>query len=785
MLIAEVIVDVKVKNVNRPFSYIVPTYFEEVIEKGMRVKVPFGHREILGYVVNIQETSDYQDQLKPIIDILDIIPSLTEELLDLAYHMSEETSSYLINCIQAMLPAAIKAKYTKKIIKCKENINPKLNKYFYHKNEITFDKILKEDFFLVKQSIENQEIDLVYEVKDKLNIKYDTYVLLQKNQKVTGKKQQEVIDYLLLVKDKVKKSDLLNVLNLTSSTYKSLINKGIIEEMNEEVYRDPYTKDEELAKKHVLTDEQQFAYSKITSSIENQLEEIFLLHGITGSGKTEIYLNVIEDIIKTGKEAIMLVPEISLTPQIVRLFKLRFGDKVAVLHSGLSLGEKYDEWRRIRKQVVKVVVGARSAIFAPFTNLGIIIIDEEHEATYKQDEMPKYHAIEIAKLRVKNYHATLILGSATPSLESYARAIKKIYTLLELTKRATSMEMPKTTIVNMTDEFKTGNFGIISNTLHKAITLRLEKKEQIILLLNRRGYDNFLMCRSCGYTVTCRNCDISLTYHKTTNRLKCHYCGYEQKIIQECPQCKSPHLKGFGYGTQKVEEELMEKFPMMRIIRMDNDTTSHKGDHEKLLTAFKNMEADVLLGTQMIAKGLDFKEVTLVGVLSADTVLKLPDYKASEKTFQLITQVSGRAGRHKENSNVIIQTYNPTHYAIILASKNNYKAFFNEEMKIRKLGRYVPYYFMTQIVVSDEVFQETLKEANKIVTYLKNNLSNECILLGPVVPQIKRMNNIYSSQIIIKYKKEPQLEKVLESILVTYQEKKVNVIIDRYPNFLL
>ncbi len=779
------IVDVKVKNVNRPFSYQVPTCFEAVIEKGMRVKVPFGHREVLGFVVKLKPDTQYQNELKPIIKLLDIVPSLTDELLEVADKMSRETSSFLINCIQAMLPTAIKVKYVKKLKKLKKDVDERLNHYFNGNKEILFDDVLDKDYQVVKKAIQNQEVDIVYELKDKLNIKYESYLSLIEEKKVSGNKQKIVIEYLK-EKDNVKKQVLMKTLNVSHQTIKSLINKGIIDETNEEVYRDPYILEEESdASSHLLNDEQQVAYSKIVESINQQTEDIFLLHGVTGSGKTEVYLRAIEDVIALGKEAIMLVPEISLTPQIVRLFKLRFGQAVAVLHSGLSLGEKYDEWRRIRKQEVKVVVGARSAIFAPFTNIGVIIIDEEHESTYKQDEMPKYHAIEIAKIRAKKYQATIVLGSATPSLESYARAIKKVYTLLELKKRATSKEMPKTTIVNMTDEFKTGNLGIISKTLNDAIIDRLSKNEQIILLLNRRGYSNFLMCRSCGYTISCKHCDISLTYHKSLNRLKCHYCGYEEVATNICPQCRKPYLKGFGYGTQKVEDILIKQYPNARIIRMDKDMTSNKGDHERLLSAFRNKEADILLGTQMIAKGLDFEDVTLVGVLSADTILKLPDYKSSEKTFQLLTQVSGRAGRHKENSDVIIQTYNPNHNAVVLAALNHYKAFFNQEMKTRRMGKYSPYYYMTQIVISDEIFQEALKEAQSILNYLKKHLSNECILLGPVIPQIKRLNNLYKAQIIIKYKKEPELESVLETIIVSYQNKKADVIVDRYPNFLL
>lgn len=784
-MIAEVIVDVKVKNVNRPFSYIIPDYLEEVIEKGMRVKVPFGHREILGFVVKLKNNNDKVDHLKPILELLDITPSLTDELLSLAYKMSEETSSFLINCIQAMLPTAIKAKYVKKIVKIENDIDPSLNHYFNRNNEVDFNKIKQVDLNLIKKGINNNQLELKYEVKNKLNIKYEKIIELISDRDVTGKKQQAVIDYLSVQK-KVNKNTLVNELHLANSTIKSLIDKLIIKETIIEVYRDPYqVREEDELLKHTFNEEQQHTFNEILASVKTEEKKIFLLHGVTGSGKTEVYLNVIEEVINQGQEAIMLVPEISLTPQIVRIFKLRFGEKVAVLHSGLSLGEKYDEWRKIRKQEVKIVVGARSAIFAPFTNLGVIIIDEEHEATYKQDEMPKYHAVEIAKIRAKSHKATIVLGSATPSLESYARAIKHVYQLLELTKRATLMEMPSTTIVNMTEEFKTGNLTIISKTLYDAIAKRLNKNEQVILLLNRRGYDNFLMCRSCGQTIMCPNCDITLTYHKFNNRLKCHYCGFEQSIIKQCPNCKSEHMQGFGYGTQKVEEELLRLFPHLRIIRMDNDTTSNKGDYEKYFNAFREKQADVLLGTQMIAKGLDFEDVTLVGVISADTILKLPDYKASEKTFQLITQVSGRAGRHKSDSEVIIQTYNPTHYAITLAAQNNFKAFFNQEMRLRKLGRYTPYYFMTQIIISDDIFQETLKEANKIHLFLKEQLSNDVILLGPVVPQIKRINNNYFSQIIIKYRKEPLLRKTLESILMSYQENKVNVTIDMYPNFLL
>lgn len=782
-MIASVIVDVKIKNVNRPFSYIVPESFINIIEKGMRVKVPFGYREVLGYVVDLQDECHEDIELKPISDVLDIIPALTDELLDLAIKMSKDTSSFIVSCIQAMLPPAIKAKYDKKLIKLKSDES--IDAYFLDKNEISLSTIDKKDYPIIKKAIEEKTLELVYEIEDKGKIKYESYILLIKDEDVRGKKQKAIIDYLK-DKNEVLKKEVMEKLDVSSSTINSLIQKGIVKEIKKEVYREPYEDiDENDVVRHQLNTHQQLAFEKIIDSVQKNENKIYLLHGVTGSGKTEVYLNVIEETLKKGRNALLLVPEISLTPQIVYQFKRRFGDNVAVLHSGLSLGEKYDEWRKIRRDEVRIVVGARSAIFAPLNNIGVIIIDEEHETTYKQDEMPKYHAREIAKIRAKYHQAPLVLGSATPSLESYARAVKGLYQLLELPNRATNTLMPNTEIVNMTEEFKTGNTSIVSRKLYQAIIERLNKKEQIILLLNRRGYDNFVMCRSCGYTAICQNCDISLTYHKAEKRLKCHYCGYEQRLLPKCPQCSSIHIKGFGYGTQKVEEELYKLFPEARIIRMDYDTTVNKGEHEKIIKTFKNKKADILLGTQMIAKGLDFEDVTLVGVLSADTTLKLPDYKASEKTFQLLTQVSGRAGRHKENSDVIIQTYNPNHYAIVLAAKYNYIAFFNQEMKIRKIGKYLPYYFMTQIVVTSDVFQETLREANKLTKFIKDNLSEEAIVLGPVVPQIKRLNNMYASQIIIKYKKEPKLESILESIIISYQDKQVDVIIDRYPNFLL
>ena len=786
-MIAEVIVDVKTKGVNKPFTYIVPPEFCDIIEVGMRVNVPFGPRQIMGFVVRLGEEKENRE-LKAITDLLDLTPSLTDELIELAQTLSEDTASFLINCLQIMLPSALKTQIIKKVIKVSDEVGVELESFFGSRDEVLWDQIERCDLAKIKKGIECGDLELAYDLKDKARVQYEVYVSLNNEKPFTAhhaKKQKEVIEFLNQQSVPIIKSELIKNLKVASSTYKALLNKGFIIETKHERYRNPFqeTKDEDI--KHHLNEQQQKAFQTIIKSHRDKKQETFLLHGVTGSGKTEVYMNIIDEVIINKQQAIVLVPEISLTPQMVDLFKRRFGEDVAVLHSGLSVGEKYDEWRRIRRQEVRVVVGARSAIFAPFKNIGIIIIDEEHEQSYKQEEMPKYHAVEVAKIRAKYHQATLILGSATPSLESYARAIKGVYHLLELTKRATNMSLPNTMVVDMTEEYKKGNLSIISKALTYAIKEKLSKNEQIILLLNRRGYENFLLCRSCGQSVMCPNCDITLTHHKKSGRLKCHYCGYDQSFITKCPSCESIELKGFGMGTQKVEETLYALFPNVRIIRMDHDTTQTKGSHERLLTAFRNYEADILLGTQMIAKGLDFPLVTLVGVVSADTTLKLPDFRASEKTFQLITQVAGRAGRHKLDSDVIIQTYNPHHYSIVSSANHDYQAFFKHEMNVRKLGKYVPYYYLSQIIISDEDYQEMMKVGQRIADFLKKQIGNEAIILGPVALSIMRINNLYYTQIIIKYKNIPQLKTILKDILIAYESKKVNIIIDMYPHYLL
>jgi primosomal protein N' (replication factor Y) len=492
---------------------------------------------------------------------------------------------------------------------------------------------------------------------------------------------------------------------------------------------------------------------------------------VTGSGKTEVYLQSIQRVLQDGKEAIVLVPEISLTPQMVNRFKGRFGDQVAVMHSGLSAGEKYDEWRKIQRKEVKVVVGARSAIFAPFENLGIVIIDEEHETSYKQEENPRYHARDVAIERAGKYKCPVVLGSATPSLESFARAHKGVYQLLSLPKRMNNQSLPSVEIVDMREELREGNRSMFSRVLLDKIKDRLEKKEQIVLFLNKRGHSSFVMCRDCGYVINCPHCDISLTYHRFNQQMKCHYCGYEASVPNTCPECESEHIRYFGTGTQKVEEELAKVLPEAKVIRMDVDTTSRKGSHEKLLDQFQEGHADILLGTQMIAKGLDFPNITLVGVLSADTMLHLPDFRSSEKTFQLLTQVSGRAGRHELEGEVIIQTYTPEHYSVELAGEQDYDKFYEREMMVRKIHRYPPFYYISLVTVSHEELMMAVSVTEKITQYIQSRLSAESIVLGPVASPIPRINNRYRYQCLIKYKREPELGQALKKVLDNYQHE--------------
>ncbi|MBB6452975.1 primosomal protein N' (replication factor Y) [Salirhabdus euzebyi] len=802
MNIARVIVDVPSMSIDRLFDYKIPERYIGVMEEGMRVIVPFGPRKVMGFVVEVQNESSIS-KLKEIQEVMDLTPVLTNELISLGKWLAEKTLSFQITALQVMLPQILKAKYEKELwlLAQEDMLEEALRFLFAGRAVVPFSDIDDRQitYYQIQKAIQDGLVEIRYIVKSKETKKKITWVKpvelwkLEEALLDTPKqavKQQEIITYFLDKPEAIPLKQLLGKIDTTRSTINNLSKKGLLELFEKEVYRDPLqNRTFEKTVPLELTSEQSAAIKPIKKSIDENNHDVFLLHGVTGSGKTEVYLQSIQKVLEQGKEAIVLVPEIALTPQMVQRFKSRFGSKVAVMHSGLSAGEKFDEWRKIQRKEVQVVVGARSAIFAPFRNLGIIIIDEEHETSYKQDDHPRYHARDVAIYRGKHHQCPVVLGSATPTLETFARAKKDVYKLLTLSKRMNEQAMPAVHIVDMRGELHAGNRSMFSMELQEKIRERIQKKQQIVLFLNRRGYSTFVICRDCGNTVQCPHCDISLTYHRNQERLKCHYCSYEIPMPKKCPECESESIRYFGTGTQKVEEALQQTFPEARVIRMDVDTTRRKGAHEKLLTQFGEHKADILLGTQMIAKGLDFANVTLVGVLAADSLLHLPDFRSSEKTFQLLTQVSGRAGRHQLPGEVIIQSYTPEHYSVELASQYDYEGFFQHEMNIRKTFQYPPYYFLTLVTVSHSNHVYVVQVAQKIAKILSEKIAPDTKILGPTPSPLTRIKNRYRYQCMIKYRNEPDLYKKMKSIIQLFedeiQQKDLQISVDFEPNQMM
>ena len=720
-----VLTQIGVKAVDQTFSYHVPKLLENNIKIGVRVRIPFGNMILDGFVLGISDNSSYDNsKIKDIINVIDEEPVLNKEMLLLGKYMSDNLLASLSSCYQVMLPKALKAEV-------KSNIKIKYDRYLHRIKSI-------------------EEIDRYID-----NCKYESQINLL---------------------CKLKEGDIL--ITKMSSSINTIIKYGFASIIYEECKRYKYDGISNY-KRVNLTDKQRLVSDTIISSFGKS--DTFLLYGVTGSGKTEVYMDVIEKAINNGKSAIMLVPEIGLTPQIVGKFISRFGNVISVLHSKLSDSERYDEYRKITNGESKIVIGTRSAIFVPFNNIGVIIIDEEHTSSYKQDNNPRYSAINVAEWRSKYHNCPLVLGSATPSLESFAKAGNHVYKLLSLTERAGGSVLPIVNIVDMKEEVKKGNF-ILSDILKNKIGEVLDRGEQAIILLNRRGYSSTISCRECGYVYKCPNCDITYTYHKSSNNLKCHYCGYSMVLPNKCSICGSDNLKDYGLGTEKLEETLNSLYKA-RIVRMDFDTTSKKGQHQKIIDDFGEHKYDILIGTQMIAKGLDFPLVTLVGVVSIDSSLTSPDYRASENTFQLLSQVSGRAGRSENKGEVIVQTFNPDHYAITLAKNHDYIDFYKEEMKIRKMLKYSPYYYMVLVSITSKDYELGFKEANKIGSYIRNNINKDSIVLGPTMANMFKVNNIYHYQIIIKYRKDDSLMKVLKFIIdMQVRNNKIDVSIDFNPS---
>ena len=720
---ADVLIEYSAKAIDQTFTYIIPDRLKEDLKIGMKVLVPFGNKIINGFVTNIKNNYADTYELKEINDIVDKYFCLNEEMMELGKYLQAKTLCTKIAAYQTMLPSSLKVKEQK-------------SNYSKYLTYIELNKDIKE----IDEYIENNK---------------------------RSKKQVEILN--TLKEGKALKS------SFSQSSVKTLLEKELIKITNVQIYR--LNNHEAQNIKIEFSEDQE----KALETIDLNSDKTYLLHGITGSGKTEVYIELIKRVVKSGKKAILLVPEISLTAQIVNKFYDRFGDDVAIFHSGLSAGEKYDEYLKILREEVHIVIGTRSAIFTPITKLGLIIIDEEHSETYKQDTTPRYHARDMAEFR-KNYnHIPLILGSATPSLETMARALKGVYTYIPMNHRIGTSILPTVQIIDMSEELKKRNM-IFSDTLKNKIRDRLIKKEQVILLLNRRGYSTVISCKSCGYTYKCPHCDITLTYHKTTNNLRCHYCGYTVFKSEECPECKEKALYDYGLGTEKLEQELSKLFPEARIVRMDADTTKNKGSHEDIINKFKDHEYDILLGTQMISKGLDFPLVTLVGVINADATLNIPDFRSGERTFSLLSQVAGRAGRSNLLGEVILQTFNPDSFTLKCVQEQDYMKLYNYEMKNRHKLDYPPYYYLTSIKVASKEYELASKEITKIKNYLEKKLSNKTIILGPTTANPFRINNIYRFQIILKYKVESNLMNTLKELDELYMtNNKVNIEIDNNP----
>ncbi len=744
-MIAQVIINSNVKNLNRIFDYNVPSEMQGTICVGDRVLVPFGNKKTYeeGFIVGLKENTQYK--VKDIAKIQEGI-KLTEENIDLAKLMARRYFCNISDCIKLMLPPGTLNK----------NIDSRVK-----------DKTL--NFVYLKKDIEEIEEDI-------------------ENKIIKSEKQKRVLNFLIQ-NEGIQTTELEIITDTTNAVLKALEKKEYIEIIEEKVERNPFlNKDIKPTKKLKLTEEQQNAFNKIDETINNNENKEFLLYGVTGSGKTEIYLQLIEKIIQKNKTAIVLVPEISLTPQMVERFIARFGqEKIAVLHSKLSIGERYDQWNKIKNGECKIVIGARSAIFAPIQNLGLIIIDEEHDSSYKSETNPRYNAKELAGYMAKKNNIPLVLGSATPDISTYYKAENNKIEMLKLTKRANESNLPKVDVIDLREELANGNRSILSRKLYEEIEKNLKDKKQTILFLNRRGYSTFVMCRDCGYTVKCKNCNITMTYHIKTNKLKCHYCGHEEKNLTECPECHSKNIKYFGTGTQRLEEDINKIFPEATTIRMDIDTVTRKNSHEEILNKFKNDNIDILIGTQMVVKGHHFPNVTLVGVIAADSSLYIEDYRANERTFQILTQVAGRAGREKLPGRVIIQTYNPDNFAIECSKKQNYDEFYETEIELRKQLKYPPFCDIISIGITDTDNNKIKNVSEKLYNNISRTIKNEKMdfnIYKPLPCPIDKIKNKYRWRIILKGKLNNKIIDIINKSIEQVNSKTTRIIVDTNPTNL-
>lgn len=735
---ANIIIDISHEKVDRPFQYRIPERLQDSLEEGMAVTVPFGagNKERQGYVIGITQQAEYApEKLKEIIDIRQGELSIETDFIRLASWMRRQYGSTMITALKTVLPVRQKRKELEKKT--------------------------------VRLRLERPEASELLEEFDR---KHRTArARLLRELMTAGELPQELIT---------------GKLNVTVKTIREMEELGIVEIQRSRQYRNPVAEGERQEDRKELSRQQRGIADAVVDSLGTQNPGVHLLHGITGSGKTEVYLAVIEQVVAKGRQAIVLIPEIALTYQTVLRFYRRFGSRVSVMNSRLSQGERFDQFERARNGELDVMIGPRSALFTPFARLGLIVIDEEHETSYKSETMPKYHARETAIQIAGMHKAGVLLGSATPSLESYYRARQGEYRLQRLTQRLTGGALPKVYTVDLREELKEGNRSIFSRKLQELIEERLARKEQTMLFLNRRGYAGFVSCRSCGYVVKCPHCDVSLSEHLSEHRdgrMRCHYCGYEEPKKQLCPQCGSRYLLGFKAGTQQIEELLRRQYPQAAVLRMDADTTRGKQDHEKILAAFANREADILVGTQMIVKGHDFPGVTLVGILAADLSLSAADYRASERTFQLLTQAAGRAGRGERPGEVVIQTYQPEHYAVIHAAGQDYEAFYEEEILYREMLNYPP----TAHMMAVQIGARRQEEGETLAKELARLAGQEQMaVIGPAAANISRISDIYRFAIYVKHRDYDKLVAVkdrIEQYMNTIENRQETVQFDFDP----
>ena len=808
------------------FTYSIPNHFAPIAQIGCRVLASFGNSIREGVIVNLLDKPEIENldfKIKAITDCLDEKPVFTDSILKLTSWVSKYYLSSWGEALKCAAPAAIRTKQRQTIhlvatkdeieeLKTRAKLQAQILIVLSNNGDLTINQLAKH---VKKPSSSLRSVLALLQKKRLIDIhinfrpssqkKYGTFATLAKpipeiKKEITSTlqrapKQAEILHFLISNYNRLPISsvELLKTTNTSSATLQALKKKNLVELQSIELTRTPWnSKHIEKTTPLSLNPDQTNAVAKIHHAIEANLSQTFLLHGVTGSGKTEVYLQIIATVLSQKKGAIILIPEISLTPQTISRFVGRFGTKIAVLHSRLSDGERHDQWQKVHSGKAPIVIGARSAIFAPIPSLGLIIIDEEHETSYKQDSSPRYHARDVAIQRAKLENCIVVLGTATPSLESFYHAEQGKYHLISMPSRIGNRKMPKVEIIDMREELKSKNRSIFSRSLLSGIMERLAKNEQTILFLNRRGYSSYVFCRNCGHVEKCEVCSVSMTYHFSKQRMICHHCGSEKSAPRSCPSCTSENIRYFGLGTERVEQETLRAFPKAKVQRMDTDSTSQKNAHQTILNQFKNQEIDILVGTQMIAKGLDFPNVTLVGVIIADTALNLPDFRASERSFNLLTQVAGRSGRSNLEGEVIVQTYMPDHYGIQAAKNHDYTGFYNQEIMFREALNYPPFNYAATILVRGAEEEEVINTAYNLrnaLDLIQADRFPNVEVRGPVAAPLSKIKAKYRWHLLVKCDSSDDLRETIhimnQSTRATSKTTKIEKIVDIDPISML